>query len=61
MEKRLIWDIPTRLFHWLLVACILAQYLTAEVFHPGADFIQVVLGFCRHNLREIQSVPYRAR
>lgn len=32
MEKRLIWDIPTRLFHWLLVACILAQYLTAEVF-----------------------------
>lgn len=32
MEKRLIWDFPTRLFHWLLVACILAQYLTAEVF-----------------------------
>ncbi|TPV55651.1 cytochrome B [Aestuariibacter sp. GS-14] len=32
MEKRLIWDIPTRLFHWLLVACIVAQYLTAEVF-----------------------------
>lgn len=32
MEKRLVWDIPTRLFHWLLVACILAQYLTAEVF-----------------------------
>ncbi|NVK56086.1 MAG: cytochrome b/b6 domain-containing protein [Alteromonadaceae bacterium] len=31
MQKRLIWDIPTRLFHWLLVACILAQYLTAEV------------------------------
>ena len=31
MEKRLIWDIPTRLFHWLLVACIVAQYLTAEV------------------------------
>ncbi len=32
MQKRLVWDIPTRLFHWLLVACILAQYLTAEVF-----------------------------
>lgn len=30
MQKQLIWDIPTRLFHWLLVICILAQYATAE-------------------------------
>lgn len=30
MQKKLIWDIPTRLFHWLLVASILAQYATAE-------------------------------
>ena len=27
---RLIWDIPTRLFHWLLVFSITAQWVTAE-------------------------------
>lgn len=31
MKKQLIWDIPTRLFHWLLVACIVGQYVTAEI------------------------------
>ncbi|GGW75696.1 cytochrome b/b6 domain-containing protein [Alteromonas halophila] len=31
MTKKLIWDMPTRLFHWLLVAGIVAQYVTAEV------------------------------
>lgn len=30
MQKTLIWDLPTRLFHWLLVASLLAQYATAE-------------------------------
>lgn len=30
MEKRLIWDLPTRLFHWLLVASLTIQYATAE-------------------------------
>ncbi|WP_414830486.1 cytochrome b/b6 domain-containing protein [Alteromonas sp. H39] len=30
MEKRMIWDIPTRLFHWLLVASLSIQYATAE-------------------------------
>jgi cytochrome b len=30
MQKQLIWDIPTRLFHWILVICILAQYATAK-------------------------------
>ena len=30
MNKTLIWDLPTRLFHWLLVASIFAQYATAE-------------------------------
>lgn len=30
MKERLIWDIPTRLFHWLLVAGLLSQYITAE-------------------------------
>ncbi|WOI36234.1 cytochrome b/b6 domain-containing protein [Alteromonas sp. CI.11.F.A3] len=30
MRQQLIWDLPTRLFHWLLVASIAAQYVTAE-------------------------------
>ncbi|WP_018983905.1 cytochrome b/b6 domain-containing protein [Salinimonas chungwhensis] len=29
MRRRLIWDIPTRLFHWLLVGALLVQYVTA--------------------------------
>ena len=31
MKKHLVWDIPVRLFHWLLVACLFGQWLTAEV------------------------------
>jgi cytochrome b len=31
-KKNLIWDVPTRLFHWLLVVLIALQYATAE-FH----------------------------
>ncbi|MCW8091440.1 cytochrome b/b6 domain-containing protein [Alteromonas sp. ASW11-130] len=30
MEKKLIWDLPTRLFHWLLAASLIGQYVTAE-------------------------------
>lgn len=30
MQSNLIWDIPTRLFHWLLVGGLLVQYITAE-------------------------------
>ena len=30
MRQQLIWDLPTRLFHWLLVVSIAAQYVTAE-------------------------------
>jgi cytochrome b len=30
MKKALIWDLPTRLFHWLLVASLVGQYVTAE-------------------------------
>ncbi len=31
MTKSLIWDLPTRLFHWLLVLSLSAQYITAEL------------------------------
>jgi cytochrome b len=29
-EKRLVWDLPLRLFHWLLVLCTCASYATAK-------------------------------
>ncbi|XOV77434.1 MAG: cytochrome b/b6 domain-containing protein [Aestuariibacter sp.] len=31
MHKSLIWDIYTRIFHWLLVVCIGLQWLTGEL------------------------------
>lgn len=31
MEKRLVWDLPVRLFHWLLVISLVAQWITAEL------------------------------
>ena len=34
VDKRLVWDLPTRLFHWLLAVSILASYLTAEAGSP---------------------------
>jgi cytochrome b len=30
-EKRLVWDLPLRLFHWLLVASMVASYITAKL------------------------------
>ena len=30
MKKALVWDLPTRLFHWLLAASFAGAYLTAE-------------------------------
>ncbi len=30
MQKILVWDLPTRLFHWLLAAAFAAAWLTAE-------------------------------
>ena len=30
IEKRLVWDLPLRLFHWLLVASMVASYVTAK-------------------------------
>jgi cytochrome b len=36
--KRLIWDLPLRLFHWLLVLSLCASWLTAEL---GFEWTQV--------------------
>lgn len=30
MNKYLVWDIPTRMFHWLLVIAVVMQWVTAE-------------------------------
>ncbi len=38
MDKKLVWDIPTRLFHWLLVILLVAQWGTAEL---GNDFMEL--------------------
>jgi len=29
-EKTLVWDLPTRVFHWLLVTCFAGAYITGE-------------------------------
>ena len=29
-SRILVWDVPTRLFHWLLVLCFVVAYLTSE-------------------------------
>ncbi len=30
-ERRLVWDLPLRLFHWLLVLSLIASYVTAKI------------------------------
>ncbi len=29
--KAYVWDLPTRLFHWLLVACVIGAFVTAKI------------------------------
>ncbi|MEY2853289.1 MAG: hypothetical protein RL030_421 [Pseudomonadota bacterium] len=43
-EKRLVWDLPTRLFHWMLVASMVASYLTADAGSPSMKW-HMVLGY----------------
>ena len=44
MKKNLVWDIPVRLFHWLLVLCLLGQWITAEVLENAMD-IHFYIGY----------------
>lgn len=44
MKKNLVWDIPVRLFHWLLVFCLFAQWLTAEVLEDAME-IHFYMGY----------------
>jgi cytochrome b len=36
-ERRLVWDLPLRMFHWLLVLSMVASYTTAKL---GFDWMQ---------------------
>jgi cytochrome b len=38
LEKRLVWDLPVRLFHWLLALDILGLYLTAQPGTPTMEW-----------------------
>ncbi|MEP0355497.1 cytochrome b/b6 domain-containing protein [Paraglaciecola sp.] len=44
MSKALVWDLPVRLFHWLLVICIFAQWLTVEILEDATD-IHFYIGY----------------
>ncbi len=43
MKRILVWDLPTRVFHWLLAACFLGAFVTAE--SERFRNIHVVLGY----------------
>jgi cytochrome b len=36
-SRRLVWDLPLRLFHWIFATCIVAAYVTAKL---GFDWMQ---------------------
>jgi cytochrome b len=36
-ETRLVWDLPLRIFHWLLVVCMASSWITAEL---GIEWMQ---------------------
>ena len=37
-NKTLVWDLPIRIFHWLLVILILSQWLTAEILEDTINW-----------------------
>lgn len=43
LAPQLIWDLPTRVFHWLLAACVLGAWLTAE--SERSRLLHVALGY----------------
>ena len=44
MKKQLVWDLPVRLFHWLLVIALVAQWVTAEMMDNAMD-IHFYIGY----------------
>ena len=51
MQRTLIWDLPTRLFHWTLVGCFVLAWLTSEgdrwnALHVFAGYLMLgLVGF----------------
>jgi cytochrome b len=37
-EKRLVWDLPLRLFHWLFAVSLLGSYVTAQFAFEGGPY-----------------------
>ena len=44
LEVQKIWDLPTRVFHWLLVLCFAGAWLTAE--SERTQLLHLTLGYC---------------
>lgn len=45
MKKIRIWDLPIRLFHWLLVSCIAASFITVKVGGNAMEW-HAYVGYC---------------
>ena len=43
VSPQLIWDLPTRVFHWMLAACVLGEWLTAE--SESSRMLHLALGY----------------
>lgn len=43
LERILVWDLPVRVFHWLIVLCFAGAYLTAE--RESWRLVHVTLGY----------------
>lgn len=69
MPRIRVWDLPTRLFHWLLVALIIAMIITGKIggnlidWHArigititGLVAFRLCLGLCRLDLRAIRDL-----
>jgi cytochrome b len=44
LAEQKIWDLPTRVFHWLLVLCFAGAWLTAE--SERTQLLHLTLGYC---------------
>ena len=44
LAEQKIWDVPTRVFHWMLVLCFAGAWLTAE--SERTQLVHMTLGYC---------------
>lgn len=70
-QRILVWDVPTRVFHWLLVLSFSGAFLTADGalprypcgarLHPARlNRVQVSVGIFRHALCEVPLIFVQA-